>query len=61
MRKKREPAVQEAVSDREGGGDGAFVKKRKMSWAAMIKKVYEGDPLRCPEPVLSLSKDVAGR
>jgi hypothetical protein len=49
MRKKREPAVHEAVSDRECGGECAFITKRKMSWAALIKKVYEVDPLRCPE------------
>jgi hypothetical protein len=23
--------------------------QRRMSWAALIKKVYEVDPLRCPE------------
>jgi hypothetical protein len=49
IRKKKEPAIHEAMSDGEGAGDGAFIKKRKMSWAALIKKVYEVDPLRCPE------------
>ena len=37
------------MSDGEGVGDVAFIKKRRRSWAALIKKVYEVDPLRCPE------------
>jgi len=48
MRKKRAPVVPEAMRDGESAGDEAFIKKRKMSWAALIKKVYEVDPLRCP-------------
>ncbi len=48
MRQKREP-----LSQAEAGGENAeadaFIKKRKMSWAALIRKVYEVDPLRCPE------------
>jgi len=49
IRKKEELAVIAVMSDGEGVGDAAFIKKRRMSWAAMIKKVYEVDPLRCPE------------
>jgi hypothetical protein len=49
MRKKREPVVPAAMRAGERGGDGVVIKKRKMSWAAIIKKVYEVDPLRCPE------------
>ena len=28
---------------------GVFMKQRCMSWVVLIKKVYEVDPLRCPE------------
>jgi hypothetical protein len=28
--------------------DGEYAKKRRMSWAALIKSVYEVDPLECP-------------
>ncbi len=52
MRRKREPVVSEApvaMGDGKSASDGAFIKKRKMSWAALIRKVYEVDPLRCPE------------
>jgi hypothetical protein len=52
VRKKREPVVTEApeaMSDGDGASDGSFIKKRKMSWAALIRKVYEVDPLQCPE------------
>ena len=28
--------------------DSDFAKKRRMSWAALIKSVYEVDPLMCP-------------
>src|SRR5690606_19894111 len=40
-------------SQAKAGGENAeadaFIKKRRMNWAALIKKVYEVDPLRCPE------------
>jgi len=49
MRKKRAPVIHETMRDEEGAGDGAFIKKRKMSWSALIRKVYEVDPLRCPD------------
>ena len=39
------------------GNEKAFRK----SWARLIQKIYEVDPLVCPKPVLSLSKDVRGR
>ncbi|MGQ9853611.1 MAG: hypothetical protein ACUVTG_09445 [Candidatus Oleimicrobiaceae bacterium] len=48
MRKKRELASQ-AKDSREGEGASRFREKRRMSWAALIRKVYEVDPLRCPE------------
>lgn len=28
--------------------DSDFAKKRRMTWAALIKSVYEVDPLECP-------------
>ena len=46
MRKKKEPAANGAKRDVEGAVDAAFMKKRRMSWAALIK-VYEVDSLRC--------------
>jgi hypothetical protein len=36
-------------SDSEGDeADNEFAKKRRMSWAALIKSVYEVDPLQYP-------------
>ena len=29
--------------------DTAFMRKRRMTWAALIKCVYEVDPLKCPQ------------
>ncbi|HQG44512.1 MAG TPA: transposase [bacterium] len=49
LRKKRAPVVTEAMRDGKDAGDIAFIKKRRMGWAALIRKVYEVDPLRCPE------------
>jgi hypothetical protein len=52
MRKKREPVVSkapEAMGDGKGAIEGSFFMKRKMSWAALIRMVYEVEPLRCPE------------
>ena len=51
MHKKSEPVVAEtpeAMSDGKDAGDGALIKKQNMSWTALIKKVYEVDPMRCP-------------
>jgi hypothetical protein len=39
MRRNREPGVHEAISDGKGAGDGAFIKKWRMDWAALIRKV----------------------
>ena len=39
MRKKKEPAVHEAMRVGEGAGDEAFIKQRRMSWAALVRKV----------------------
>jgi hypothetical protein len=33
-------------------------KKYRKNWARLIQKIYEVDPLTCPKPVLSVSKDV---
>jgi hypothetical protein len=33
----------------------------RKNWARLIQKIYEIDPLTCPKPVLSLSKDAMGR
>jgi hypothetical protein len=33
----------------------------RKNWARLIQKIYEIDPLTCPKPVLSLSKDAKGR
>jgi hypothetical protein len=30
----------------------------RLTWAALIKAVYEVDPLKCPKPVVSLSNHV---
>jgi predicted nucleic acid-binding Zn ribbon protein len=40
-----EPRVQPVIED----DDSAYWKKCRMRWAALIKRVYEVDPLRCPE------------
>jgi hypothetical protein len=36
-------------------------RKFRLCWAALIKLVYEVDPLKCPKPVLSLPKHVAAK
>ena len=48
MRGKKEPTE---VKSQPGvpEGDTTFVKKCKMTWAALIKCVYEVDPLECPK------------
>ena len=53
MRKKKMGA--EAVEDKPlcsecevNERDSEFAKKRRMTWAALIKSVYEVDPLECP-------------
>ena len=48
LRKKREASSQAKAGGENAEAD-AFIKKRRMNWAALIKKVYEVDPLRCPE------------
>ena len=47
VRKKKKAAAEGKQDIRPEDGNG-FLKKRRMSWAALIKKVYEVDPLRCP-------------
>ncbi|MGQ9560206.1 MAG: hypothetical protein ACUVWA_06810 [Candidatus Oleimicrobiaceae bacterium] len=46
MREKRDRASP-AKDSGEGEEGGAFIKKRRTGWAAMIRKLYEADPLRC--------------
>ncbi len=41
------PAAPE-VEPAPGGDDAAFRRRCRMRWAALIKKVYEVDPLNCP-------------
>jgi len=43
MRKKREPSSLAKAGGETAEAD-AFIKKRKMSWAALIKKMYEVAP-----------------
>ena len=51
VRKKKEAAADRKQDTGPGDGndnDISLLKERRMSWAALIKKVYEADPLRCP-------------
>lgn len=45
---KKKKAAAEGKQDIGPEDGNGFLKKRRMSWAALIKKVYEVDPLRCP-------------
>jgi hypothetical protein len=47
VRKKKKAAAEgkQDIGPEDGNG---FLKKRRMSWAALIKMVYEVHPLRCP-------------
>jgi len=47
LHKKRKVAIS-ANGDGKSAEADAFMKQRRMSWAALIKQVYEVDPLRCP-------------
>jgi len=51
MRKKNSEAVEHKPIDSTceiDETDKEFAKKRRMTWAALIKSVYEVDPLQCP-------------
>jgi hypothetical protein len=43
-----------AAISAQAESDTAFRRKCRMTWAALIKLVYEVDPLKCPKPVVSL-------
>jgi hypothetical protein len=45
MRKDKEAVVVPGQAE----PDTAFRKKSRMTWAALIKAVYEVDPLKCPK------------
>lgn len=47
--KKQPPSAHSAISVGEGVETGAFIKQRRMSWAALITQVYEVEPLCCHE------------
>ncbi len=47
--RKKRARVSVVKDSGEGEEARAFMKQRRMSYAALIKKVYEVDPLRCPE------------
>ena len=42
------PAAPE-VEPAPGGDDAAFRRRCRMRWAALIKRVFQTDPLRCPQ------------
>lgn len=46
--RKKKKAAAEGKQDIEPEDGNGFLKQRRMNWAALIKKVYEADPLRCP-------------
>jgi len=48
MREKRDLPKEESSPD-VPEGDTTFLKKCKLTWAALIKCVYEVDPLKCPK------------
>jgi len=43
-----QPAEIQAPSHEDPGCDDEFARRRRSSWARLIKKVYEADPLVCP-------------
>ncbi len=50
-KKKKERDVEKnspVGSDTKDDADIEFTKKRRMTWAKLIKSVYEVDPLECP-------------
>jgi len=46
--RKKKKAAAEGKQDIEPEDGNGFLKQRRMNWAALIKKVYEIAPLRCP-------------
>jgi hypothetical protein len=47
MQRKKIPKAQQAAGTDEP--DTPYRRKQKMTWAALIKAVYECDPLKCPK------------
>jgi hypothetical protein len=43
-----EPAGPQLAHDEDSGCAGEFARRLRSSWARLIKKVYEADPLVCP-------------
>ena len=56
MRKDKETVVVPGP----GEPDTAFRKKSRMTWAALIKAVFEVDPLKCPKRCTEPSRSVRG-
>ena len=42
------PIGSDSEDDADSESDSEFAKKRRMTWAVLIKSVYEVDPLECP-------------
>ncbi|MBD3321216.1 MAG: IS91 family transposase [Chitinivibrionales bacterium] len=59
MQRKKMPKAQQATGMDEP--DTPYRCKSRMTWAALIKAVYECDPLKCPKHVPGLNRDAAGR
>jgi len=47
--RKQGEAVTRAKECSGSENSGEFMKLRRMSWAALIRKVYEVEPQRCPD------------
>jgi hypothetical protein len=43
------PATAPALSDQVEEPESPWIKERRKSWAALIKLIYEADPLLCPK------------
>ena len=58
LQEKKNPKVEQKPGMPEP--DTPFRKKCRITWAALIKAVYEVDPLKCPKPVLSETEVCGG-
>jgi len=54
------PKAGKATAGEAAAALPALLKRCLVGWAALIRLVYEADPLKCPEPALSLPKCAAG-
>jgi hypothetical protein len=59
LQEKKNPKLKQIPGMPES--DTPLRKKCRITWAALIKAVYEVDPLKCPKPVVSLPKPPALR